>query len=157
MKKLGNTNIVKLLIHFGADINNANQLGVTALHFAAEKGSFWNSANDFEIFFHSNLIRWSSLIEIAFFLLKNLGHEVIVRILANKGADINALDRMGSSAQIIAIRRGTNFQKKKNAFNHLSKLMFCIHWMQVMKILQCSWISGIQSNSMSLSCPTIII
>lgn len=40
MKKLGNTNIVKLLIHFGADINNANQLGVTALHFAAEKGSF---------------------------------------------------------------------------------------------------------------------
>lgn len=36
----GSQNSVKVLVHFGADVNHVNQLGETALHIATEYGDF---------------------------------------------------------------------------------------------------------------------
>lgn len=102
----GNQNTVKVLIHFGADVNHANQLGETALHIASECGKF--------------LCIFFLLVLLKKFFSSVPDHEDIVRILVNKGAKIDVKNNTGSIPVVVALRKGKTLlinSKQKKQFS----------------------------------------
>lgn len=71
---LGHTNVARILIEHGADVNVKDNDGSTPLILAAYNGIF-NTIEPKESF--------------SFLLIQKLGHLNVVRLLTEKGADVN--------------------------------------------------------------------
>lgn len=100
----GNTELMRLFVARGADINRANANGETALALAAWKGREeavkWLLEHGARIN-NDGKRQWSALHYAAF-----AGHKELTDYLIARGADVNALSPNGSSALMMAVYEG---------------------------------------------------
>lgn len=85
--------LVSFLLSNGADVNAKDNLGFTALHFAANFDPDWK---DKEI---RGIFEWKKIPK-----TKNPNAEAMIRLLIDKGADVNAQDNDGSTPLHAAVR-----------------------------------------------------
>lgn len=99
----GNIPLMELFAARGADVNQANQLGETALMHAAWKGRIeaarWLLAHGARV--DSESMQWTALHYAVF-----AGHSDIAALLLEKGADLNARTPNGSSVLMMAVYEG---------------------------------------------------
>jgi hypothetical protein len=92
-----------LFVARGADVNQVNKLGETALMHAAWKGNLgavrWLLARGARV--NSEAMQWSALHYAAF-----ADHADVVDLLLEKGADVNARSPNGSSVLMMAVYEG---------------------------------------------------
>jgi len=99
----GDIPMMELLVARGADVNKANALGERALMHACWRGQAaaaeWLLAHGARI--DSDAMQWSALHYAVF-----AGHGAVVRLLLDRGADINARSTNGSSVLMMAVYEG---------------------------------------------------
>lgn len=94
---LGHQGIVELLIKNGADVNNKNNYDYTPLISAAKNGNF--QIRDNKITKEIQIVKTNIC----------LGHQEIVKLLVENGADVNA-KRKNNDASLIWAASKSNFQ-----------------------------------------------
>jgi ankyrin repeat protein len=99
----GNIPLMELFVQRGAEVNQANRLGETALMHAAWKGRLdavrWLLAHGARV--NANAMQWSALHYAVF-----AGNAEVAALLVEKGADIDARSPNGSSVLMMAIYEG---------------------------------------------------
>jgi ankyrin repeat protein len=105
----GHAAIVRLAIAAGADIRALNRYGSTALMGPAYRGHVETVrvllATPIDIH-HVNNLGWTALLEALTLGTDSTAHREIVRLLIERGCDVNARDRNGANALQIAEQRG---------------------------------------------------
>jgi ankyrin repeat protein len=105
----GHTAIVRAALAAGADLKALNRFGSTALMGPAYRGHvetvrvLLGTAIDIH---HVNNLGWTALLEAIVLGTDGPAHREIVRLLIERGSDVNARDRDGVSALEHARRRG---------------------------------------------------
>ncbi|MBV9561818.1 MAG: ankyrin repeat domain-containing protein, partial [Bradyrhizobium sp.] len=102
--RLGNIEIVDLLLARGAPINARNLPGATALYFAAERGHAAIAQRLIERGADVNLVGRSELSPVA--AAAYGGHDTIVEMLLAHGADAQVVDATGKPAIVYAAGTG---------------------------------------------------
>ena len=105
----GHTALVRAALAAGADIRALNRYGSTALMGPAYRGHVDTVrvllATPIDIH-HVNNLGWTALLEAIVLGTDGDAHREIVRLLIERGSDVNARDRNGASALQIAGQRG---------------------------------------------------
>lgn len=97
---VGFEKIVQILIEKGANVNGMNNDGSSALSFAADEGSVVNvfNCNKKPIF----LIKyWNKRVQ-----FDDAGHEAVVRLLVQNGAQVNTSNKHNDAALNLALNKG---------------------------------------------------
>ncbi|RYF42066.1 MAG: ankyrin repeat domain-containing protein [Comamonadaceae bacterium] len=105
----GHTPLVRAALAAGADIRALNRYGSTALMGPAYRGHVETVrallATQIDIH-HVNNLGWTVLLEAIALGTDGAAHREIVRMLIERGCDVNARDRNGASALQLAGQRG---------------------------------------------------
>ncbi len=105
----GHTALVQAALAAGADLKSLNRYGSTALMGPAYRGhvdtvrALLGAAMDLH---HVNNLGWTALLEAIVLGTDGPAHRDIVRMLIERGSDVNARDREGVSALQHAQRKG---------------------------------------------------
>ena len=101
----GNTDIVRILLDGGANVNQEDNRHVTALHIAAEKGN----ADIVRILLNGGAVNQEDVRHItALHIAAEGGHAEIVQILLDAGTDVNQVFTNGETILDRAIRMENN-------------------------------------------------
>lgn len=105
----GHAALVSAALAAGADVRALNRFGSTALMAPAYRGHVETVrvllASPIDVH-HVNRLGWTALLEAIVLGADGPGHREIVRLLIERGSDVNARDREGSSALALAQRQG---------------------------------------------------
>lgn len=105
----GHAALVRLALTAGADVRALNRYGSTALMGPAYRGHVETVrvllATPIDIQ-HVNNLGWTALLEAIVLGTDSDAHRQIVRLLIERGSDVNARDRNGASALQLAEQRG---------------------------------------------------
>lgn len=103
----GHGNVVKLLQEKGANINEHDSDGNSALHIATQQGKtlFMDSNCNFSIFRQSKIFTDSNAL---------LDYENVVELLIEEGADINIKNIYGNPPLYYAVSKGSYGKRFKN-------------------------------------------
>jgi ankyrin repeat protein len=105
----GHAALVRLALAAGADVRALNRYGSTALMGPAYRGHVETVrvllATPIDIH-HVNSLGWTALLEAVTLGTDSAAHREIVRLLIERGCDVNARDRNGASSLQIAEQKG---------------------------------------------------
>lgn len=102
--------VAKLLVDKSADVNACNENQLTPLHYAVRNGNFQDRLwwKNHHLFYFKWTFAIFNCIKTMFFI--SLGNMHIVRLLVEKGADMNARDNHGWTPFLIAESDGIYFK-----------------------------------------------
>jgi len=120
--KSENTDIITLLLDYGADINSVDSTGMTALHHASNLCStaavniLLSRGADFEI---QDAFGWTPLARAVFLPARTDERNFeVVKLLLDYGANVNVWDKQGDSLLMNAVLKNDNQNSIKAIIDH---------------------------------------